>query len=93
MRVVTLEIDFRIPGATSLKDKRRIVKSLKDRIRARFPVAVAETGSQDLYARAMIGVAAVGGESGPLEHALDEVQRLFESDPRLIVVEALRERY
>ena len=93
MRVATLEVDFRIPGADSLKEKRKIVKSLKDRIRARFAVAVAETGAQELHARAMIGVAAVSGESGPVERALDEIQRLFESDPRIIVVEAVRERY
>jgi hypothetical protein len=93
MRVVTLEVDFRIPGADSLKEKRKVVKSLKDRIRARFPVAVAETGALDLHARAMIGVAAVGGESGPVERAVDEIQRLLESDPRIIVVEAVRERY
>jgi uncharacterized protein YlxP (DUF503 family) len=93
MRVATLEVDFRIPGADSLKAKRKVLASLKDRIRARFPVAVAETGAQDLHARGMLGVAAVGGEAGPVEHALDEIQRFFESDPRIVVVEFLRERY
>ncbi len=93
MRVATLEIDFRIPGADSLKAKRKVVASLKDRIRARFPVAVAETGSQDLHARAQLGVAAVGGEAGPVERALDEIQRLVESDPRVLVVETVRETY
>jgi hypothetical protein len=93
MRVATLEVDFRIPGADSLKAKRKIVASLKDRIRARFPVAVAETGAQELHARARIGVAAVGGESGPVERALDEIQRLVESDPRILVVEMIRDRH
>jgi uncharacterized protein YlxP (DUF503 family) len=93
MRVATLEIDFRIPGSDSLKAKRKVVASLKDRIRARFPVAVAETGSQELHARARLGVAAVGGEAGPVERALDEIQRLVESDPRILVVESIRETY
>lgn len=93
MRVVALEVDFRIPGSDSLKAKRKVVKSLKDRIRARYPVAVAETGDQDLHARAMLGVAAVGGEGGILERTIDEIQRMLESDPRIVVVEAVRESW
>jgi hypothetical protein len=93
MRVATLEIDFRIPGADSLKAKRKVVASLKDRVRARFPVAVAETGSQDLHARSQLGFAAVGAEAAPLERALDEVQRMFESDPRILIVDTIRDTY
>ena len=93
MRVVALEVDFRIPGSDSLKAKRKIVKSLKDRIRARFPVAVAETGDNDLLARARIGIAAVAGETAPAARAIDEIQRMIESDPRILVVEAVRETW
>lgn len=91
MRVATLEADFRIPGSDSLKSKRKVVKSLRDRIRARFPVAVAETGNQEFHARGMIGVAAVGENGAVLEQALDGVQRLIESDPRILVVEIARD--
>lgn len=93
MRVATLEADFRIPGSDSLKAKRKVVRSLRDRIRARFPVAVAETGNQEFHARGMIGVAAVGGEGAVVEHALDGIQRLLESDPRILIVEIVRDRY
>jgi len=93
MRVGTLCVDFRIPGSRSLKAKRKVMASLKDRIRARYPVAVAEVGHQELHARGQIGVAAVGGEGGLVEQALDEIQRLIESDVRILVVEAVRDRY
>jgi len=93
MRVATLEADFRIPGSDNLKAKRKVVRSLRDRIRARFPVAVAETGNQEFHARGMIGVAAVGGEGAAVERALDGIQRLIESDPRILVVEIARETY
>ena len=93
MRVATLEADFRIPGSSSLKTKRKIVLGLRDRIRARFPVAVAETGNQEFHARGMIGVAAVGSEGAVIEHALDGIQRLIESDPRILVVEIVRDQY
>jgi len=93
MRIATLEADFRIPGSDSLKAKRKVVASLKERIRRRFPVAVAETGDQELRARALLGVAAVGGNGAVLEHALDEVQRFLESDPRILIVEIARDRW
>ena len=93
MRVGTLRIDFRIPGSDSLKAKRKVMASLKDRIRTRFPVAVAEVGHQDLRARGMIGVAAVGEEGGLVERTLDEIRRVIESDPRVLVVEALRDSF
>jgi uncharacterized protein YlxP (DUF503 family) len=91
--VGTLRVDFHIPGSGSLKEKRKVVRSLKDRIRARYPVAVAEVGHQDLRARGMIGVAAVSEGSGPVIHALDEIQRLFESDFRIQVIEAARDTF
>ncbi|MCA9751613.1 MAG: DUF503 domain-containing protein [bacterium] len=93
MRVATLEVDFRIPGSDSLKAKRKIVKSLKERIRHRFPVAIAETGSQDLHARAELGIAAVAGNGALVERILDEIERYLESDPRILIVEAVRDRW
>ena len=93
MRVGVLQVDFRIPESRSLKAKRKIVSSLRDRIRARFPVAVAEVGHQDLHGRGMIGVAAVGGNGGLVERALDETIRLIESEPRVIIVDVVRDSY
>jgi uncharacterized protein YlxP (DUF503 family) len=93
MRVGTLEVDFRIPGSDSLKAKRKVMSSLRDRIRARFPVAVAEVGHQELYARGLLGVAAVGGNGGLVERALDEIVRLIESDVRVLIVDVVRETH
>jgi uncharacterized protein YlxP (DUF503 family) len=93
MRVGTLCVDFRIPGSDSLKAKRKVLASLRDRIRARFPVAVAEVGHQDLRARGMIGVAAVGEEGALVDRALDEIRRMIESDPWILVVVAVRESF
>lgn len=90
MRVSAIAVDFRIPGSDSLKTKRMVVRSLKDRIRARFPVAVAEVGHLDLHARGLLGIAAVGSDGGVLIQALDEVLRLVESDSRVLVVDVAR---
>jgi uncharacterized protein YlxP (DUF503 family) len=91
LRIGTLRVDFRIPGSDSLKAKRKVMRSLKDRIRARFPVAVAEVGYQDLHARGLLGVAAVGEEGRTVEHVLDEVQRLIEGELRILVVDLTRD--
>ena len=49
-----------LPYSRSLKDKRKVVKSLKDRLRARHNISVAEVDSQDLWQRAVLGIAAIG---------------------------------
>ena len=55
--VLTLEL--RIEQAHSLKEKRHVVKSLKDRLRAKFNVSVAEIDDQDLHNSAVLAVAVV----------------------------------
>jgi uncharacterized protein YlxP (DUF503 family) len=91
LRVGTLRVDFRIPGSDSLKAKRKVMRSLKDRIRGRFPVAVAEVGYQDLHARGLLGIAAVAEEGRVVERVLDEVQRMIEGELRILVVDVTRD--
>lgn len=73
MIVGTLRITAYLPGVHSLKEKRRIVKGLKDRLHARFNVSVAEVDHNDVWQTAEIGVAAVGNESRHVGAVLDEV--------------------
>ncbi|HEX2223000.1 MAG TPA: DUF503 domain-containing protein [Thermoanaerobaculia bacterium] len=74
--------ELHIPASRSLKDKRRVVKSLVDRIHQKFRVSVAETGFQDLHQRAEIAMAVMssGGES-EMENLMEEVRNLVESVP------------
>ena len=55
-------LDLRIPQSNSLKSKRKIIKSLKDRIRARFNVSVAEISHLDKWQRTTIALAMVSGD-------------------------------
>lgn len=59
-----------IPGARSLKDKRRVVKSLKDRMRARLPVSLAEIGELERYQVATLGLAVVSNEAARCSEVL-----------------------
>jgi uncharacterized protein YlxP (DUF503 family) len=63
----------------SLKEKRSVVRKLKDRVRARFSINVAEVGGQDTWQRAVLGFSVVGIDRGHVESALDEVVRFVES--------------
>lgn len=73
--------ELHLPASRSLKDKRRVVKSLIDRVHQRYRLSVAETGFHDLHQRAEIAVAAVtaGGES-EMEKLMDELRNLVESE-------------
>ena len=78
MVVALLRLDLRIPGCSSLKEKRHVVKSLTSGIRSRFGVSVAEVGSQDLWQRTEIGVAVVAGEVHQARRVAHEVERFVE---------------
>jgi uncharacterized protein YlxP (DUF503 family) len=67
-----------------------VMRSLKDRIRARFPLAVAEVGHLDLHARGLLGIAAVGADGAVAGRAVDEAVRMIESDARISIVDVHR---
>ena len=73
-----VRIELHLPASQSLKDKRSIVRGLKDRIRERVHAAVAEVDHQDLWQRAALGVSVVSGESHQVTEMLDSVRRLVE---------------
>ena len=73
--VGVLTLELHIEGAQSLKDKRHTVKSLKDRLRGKFNVAVAEIDYQDLWQRGLIAVAAVAPDQAFAEQVLQNVER------------------
>ena len=80
MTVGTLRIEFLVAGASSLKDKRRVVKGLKDRLRHRFNVSVAEVEFQELWQRSAVGVAAVGTDGAFVAEVLEKVLALVRRD-------------
>jgi len=80
MLVAVLMADLFFPGALSLKDKRRRIAGLADRIRASFPVSVAEVDFQDLWQRGRIGVALVSTDGRKAEALLEKVCALIGRD-------------
>jgi uncharacterized protein YlxP (DUF503 family) len=75
MHAAALRLELRIPGARSLKAKRRVLKSMSAELTSTFPVAVAEVDHQDQWQRATLGVAMVTPQAGQLERLIHAVQR------------------
>jgi uncharacterized protein YlxP (DUF503 family) len=76
MFVGIVRIELHLPAAGSLKDKRSVVRSLKDRIRQRVHAAVAEVDHQELWQRCALGVAVVSGESHHVDEMLQSVRTI-----------------
>ena len=76
MGLLNMELYF--PHSRSLKEKRTVVKAIKDRLRGRFNVAVAETGYQELWQRAMVSAVSVSSERHLLESVLQAMAREIE---------------
>ena len=77
--------ELHLPSARSLKDKRRIVKSLVERIHQRLRASAAETDFHDLHQRAEIGIAIVGREDGEVEALLEQVRAIFDGEVEAFV--------
>lgn len=72
--VGVLVLELHLPEAQSLKDKRHYVKGLKDRLRHRFNVSVAEIGDQELWNRGLVAVATVSSDKVYAEGLLQKVE-------------------
>jgi uncharacterized protein YlxP (DUF503 family) len=69
-----LELDLHFPHARSLKDKRRELAGIKDRIRRRHNVAVAELDFQDVWQRSRIGIVTLSGQQTLVEQVLSKIR-------------------
>lgn len=87
MHAAALRIELRIPGARSLKGKRRALKGVQARLGEAFPIALAEVGFQDQWQRATLGAALVSGQAGQLERLVHAVQRALLAEAEVEVLE------
>ena len=76
MGVGTLRIRLVVRAARSLKDKRRVVKSIKDRVRHKFNASIAEIGALDSHQVAVLGVAVVANDREYLNSVLSQIANL-----------------
>ena len=79
MVVGTLRVEFHIHDNHSLKGKRKVVRSMVDKVRHRFNVSVAEVGSNDNWQRIELGIATVGNDRRHIDSSLGNVLAFLES--------------
>ncbi len=83
MPVGLLTLELHIPDAQSLKHKRQVLRSLKDKLRRDFNVAVAELEHQDTWQRSVVGIVTISNEEKHLrevlQKVLDEADRILGS--------------
>jgi len=87
MTVGIARLTLFLAEAHSLKEKRMVLRRVKDRAQQKFNLAIAEVGDNDLWQRALLGVAVIGGERRFVESALDEVVRFIRGEAEVTDVE------
>lgn len=86
MTVGVCVVELYIPGKDSLKGKRQIIKSIKDRIRNRFNVSIAEIGEYDLWQKSVLGIACIGNEKRYVHIIIQKVVNLIRQTPSIEII-------
>ena len=87
MHVGVLQLELSVADAMSLKDKRRVILSLKDRIAHGRNVSVAEVGALDEHRRSILGVAMVSNDARYVEGALSKLVDFVRAVPQVSLMD------
>ncbi|NMB40522.1 MAG: DUF503 domain-containing protein [Firmicutes bacterium] len=79
-------LELHLMDGASLKEKRKVIRSIIDRLKSRFNISIAEVGSQDLHRMAEIGLAIVGNETAYLDKVIDKAINFIDNDARVQIV-------
>jgi uncharacterized protein YlxP (DUF503 family) len=93
MVIGTLTVPVHLHGLGSIKDKRRIVKSLVERLRSRFNASVSEVDALDNKRLAIIGIAVVSNEGRFVEEQMDTIVSFIQQDGRFFAGQIQRELF
>lgn len=93
MRVLVLAVELHLPSVTSLKAKRRILKSLVQRLRNRFNVSVTEVGYQNLWQRSELGLAMVCLNGASADQVSESLYSFLEREHEVQIISFVSERY
>jgi len=91
MVVGVCTVELLIHESQSLKEKRQVLHSLKDRLRGKFNISLAEVDGHDLWQKAVLGMACVANDGTHVEQVLEQVLNVMKSMPAIEVVRVHRE--
>jgi len=87
MIIGALTVDVYIQSSASLKEKRIVLKSLKDKVRKKYNVSIAEIDFQDKWQRARLGIVQVGNDYNYIQKNIDAIFNLIESQNSLVIID------
>ncbi|MFH0908021.1 MAG: DUF503 domain-containing protein [bacterium] len=87
MVIGVLQAKISIPTSQSLKDKRRVIKSIKDRMLNRMNVSVAEIDHQDVWKSSVLAVVTVAAQKDVVEKRLADVSEFIRSNPEIVLID------
>lgn len=87
MHIGLLQIYLRLPGIQSLKGKRQIIKSLKDRIRQQANVSIAEIGHLDAWQESEMAVVTLSNNPARVHQVLESVLKMVETTPEVLITD------
>ncbi len=93
MIVGVMTAHITLPGVTSLKGKRSIIKSLIGRLKSRFNISISEVDHQDSKTNAIIGIAVVCNEARFIDRQFDSIINFMRNDGRFLLVQIEREKF
>jgi uncharacterized protein YlxP (DUF503 family) len=91
MQVGVMTVRLHMPGVSSLKEKRHIIKSVIGRLQSRFNLSIAEVEEQDSHISAVLGLAVVSNERAFIDKQLDAILAFLRNDGRFYLGEVERE--
>ncbi len=91
MLVGVMKAQMFLPGVSSLKEKRHIIKAVIGRLQSRFNVSVSEVEHQDSHTSAVLGMAVVSNERAFIDQQLDAILHFMRNDGRFYLGEVERE--
>ena len=93
MVTVILTVRLDIPGAGSLKEKRRVIKPLLTRLRYNFNISISEVGDNDVLKSATLGAAIVSNDSSFGHQVISKVVNKIEASPDVLILDYSTEIY
>ena len=87
MRVGALKVHMEIIGSSSLKDKRAVLKGLKERIRRHFNVSVSEVDNHDKWQRATLGISSISHDKQFIEMMLNKIIDYIEEEKSVLILD------
>jgi len=87
IRVGVLKIDFHIPDSSSLKDKRSVLRHIRDKIRNGFNVSISEVNNHDKWQMATFAVSCVSNDKKHVDAMLNKIKNFFENNRNIVVVD------